>query len=125
MPKYNRECFYCGEKYYCCSSCVSNYSWKNTHCSIECFLKSQEETKMSDGVKPIIVNDKRSERTLLRAAFKKDGKTIDIKGYDLDLGKFDCSDKTTRALEEFAYFIVPAEEMESFTLKKKRNINSK
>lgn len=37
--------------------------------------------------------------------------TIDIIGYDLDLGKFDCSDGKTRVYEDFSYFIVPKNEM--------------
>ena len=48
--------------------------------------------------------------TLLRAGLtNKD--TIDIVGYDLELGKFDCSDGKTRVYEDFSYFIVPKNEM--------------
>ena len=49
-------------------------------------------------------------RTLLRAGLKNKD-TIDITGYDLELGKFDCSDNKTRAYEDFSYFIVPVGEM--------------
>ena len=56
---------------------------------------------------------------VLKAALKKNGRTIDIVGYDLDLGKFDCSDGSTKTLEEFDYFIVSASEMEHYTLKPK------
>lgn len=118
MPKYNRRCFYCGEEYYCCSSCVSINSWKNTHCSIDCFLKSQEENNI-ENLEPIVINKGGSKMGVLKAALKKNGRTIDIVGYDLDLGKFDCSDGSTKTLEEFDYFIVSASEMEHYTLKPK------
>lgn len=117
MPKYNRKCFYCGNEYYCCSSCVSINSWKNTHCSIECFLNSQKDS--SKNINPIVINKGGNKMGVLKAAFKKNGRTIDIDGYDLDLGKFDCSDGSTRVLEDFEYFIVPTSEMEHFTLKSK------
>lgn len=117
MPKYNRKCFYCGKEYYCCSSCVGINSWKNTHCSIDCFLKSQEENKESH---PILINKEDKDVIVLRAGLKS-GKTIDIIGYDLDLGKFDCADGTTKIFDDFSYFIVSSDEMKMFTLKNKTN----
>jgi hypothetical protein len=51
---------------------------------------------------------------LLRAGLKN-GKTIDITGYDLELGKFDCSDNITRGFGHFDYFIVPISEMEDLS----------
>lgn len=40
----------------------------------------------------------------------KDSRTIDITGYDISLGKFDCSDNTTKTFDDFDYFIVPKDE---------------
>ena len=115
MPKYNRKCFYCGKEYYCCSSCVGIHSWKNTHCSIECYLKSQEENK---DAKAIIIEEGGKKMVVLRAGLAN-GKTIDIVGYDLELGKFDCSDGMTRVFDDFSYFIVPRDEMKEFAIKEK------
>lgn len=115
MSKYNRKCFYCGEEYYCCSSCVSINSWKNTHCSIKCFLNSQKENKQN--IKPIIINKGES---FMKAVIKKNKKTIRITGYDLDLGKFDCADNETRILEDFDYFILLPSELENINSKKKQ-----
>lgn len=39
------------------------------------------------------------------------GRTVDIHGYDLELGKFDCSDGITRQFNDFEYFILPKDEM--------------
>ena len=124
MPKYNRKCFYCGDEYYCCSSCVSINSWKNVYCSIDCFLKSQEKNNIQD-IKPIIVDKGGKNMGVLKAALKKNGRTIDIIGYDLDLGKFDCSDGSTKILEDFDYFIVSASEMSHYTLKPKKDGNKR
>lgn len=49
---------------------------------------------------------------LLRAGLTN-GRTIDITGYDLELGRFDTSDGKTREYEQFDYFIVPREEMQA------------
>lgn len=38
------------------------------------------------------------------------GDTITINGYDLELGKFDCTDGLTRSFEDFSYFIIPSAE---------------
>ena len=53
---------------------------------------------------------------LLRAGLKNK-RTIDIVGYDLEQGKFDCSNGETKTFDDFAYFIVPVKEMQHFTLK--------
>ena len=53
---------------------------------------------------------------LLRAGLKNK-KTIDIVGYDLEQGKFDCSNGETKTFDDFAYFIVPVKEMQHFALK--------
>ena len=107
----NRKCNYCGREYYCCKSCISINSWKNVCCSVECFRKMMQEGKTN---MPQEINKEKGEKTmattLLRAGLtNKD--TIDIVGYDLELGKFDCSDGKTRVYEDFSYFIVPKNEM--------------
>lgn len=53
-------------------------------------------------------------KILLRAGFTN-GETISITGYDLELGKFDCTDGKTHDFEDFEYFIVPVDEMKSIS----------
>ena len=38
-------------------------------------------------------------------------KKIEITGYDLQLGRFDCEDETTRAADDFKEFILTYEEL--------------
>lgn len=118
MARYNRKCFYCGEPYYCCSSCIAINSWKNTYCSTDCFIKSQESG--ASNIKPIVIN---KGDVYMKAVIKKNGKTINITGYDLDMGKFDCSDDKTRMLADFDYFIITADEMQDLTVKKEKSKN--
>lgn len=59
-----------------------------------------------------IHKDEEVAMILLRAGLTN-GTTIDITGYDLELGKFDCTDGKTHVYEDFDYFIVPREEMKS------------
>lgn len=72
-------------------------------------------------VNPQEINKEVGDRmaTVLRAGLKDNG-TIDIVGYDLELGKFDCSDKKTRTLEDFEYFIIPREELKEISDKLKK-----
>lgn len=107
--KKNRVCNYCGQEYYCCKSCISINSWKNICCSVQCFRSMIQEGIIKS---PQEINNEKGENMsiLLRAGLvNKD--TIDIVGYDLELGKFDCSDGKTRVYDDFSYFIVPKEEM--------------
>lgn len=113
MPKSNRKCLNCGKEYYACRSCVGSNSWKNAYCSIQCYLEAQ---KIGKGLNPIIINEGGKNMVLLRAGLKNK-KTIDIVGYDLEQGKFDCSNGETKTFDDFAYFIVPVKEMQHFTLK--------
>ena len=53
-------------------------------------------------------------KTSLRAGLKN-GRTITITGYDLELGKFDCSDGTSKVFEDFEYFIIPVSEMKEIS----------
>lgn len=113
MPKYNRKCVNCGKEYYACYSCVGLHSWKNAYCSIQCYLEAQKNGVKS---KPIILKEGGKKMVILRAGLKNQ-KTIDIVGYDLELGKFDCSNGETKTFDDFSYFIVPVEEMKHFRLK--------
>lgn len=105
----NRKCNYCGREYYCCKSCISINSWKNVCCSIDCYRHMIQNGNIN---MPQEIKNKEGEvmKTLLRAALNNKD-TADIIGYDLELGKFDCSDGKTRTFDDFLYFIVPTEEM--------------
>lgn len=108
--KANRTCNYCGREYYCCKSCISINSWKNTCCSVECYRKMLEEGVVA---LPKEINNKEDEHMVLLRAGLTNGRTIDITGYDLELGRFDSDDGKTREYEQFDYFIVPREEMQA------------
>lgn len=43
----------------------------------------------------------------------KDGNIINISGYDLQLGKFDCDDGITRTTSDFEQFLLSESEMQS------------
>ena len=79
---------------------------------------------------PIIVQGSENMQTILRAGLKT-GLTISITGYDLELGKFDCTDGKTRTIDEFNYFIVPVDEMKNLSerlydkVEKPKKINKK
>lgn len=102
----NRKCNYCGNEYYICRACISINSWKNVCCSRECFINMQS----LDGVRPIILEngDKNMTKTILRAELK-DGKTYDIIGYDVDLGRFDCDGGRTLTYDEVKFFYITPE----------------
>lgn len=53
-------------------------------------------------------------KSTLRAGLKS-GLTISITGYDLELGKFDCSDNITRTFDDIDYFIVTTAEMKNIS----------
>lgn len=63
-----------------------------------------------DGVRPIILEngDKNMTKTILRAELK-DGKTYDIIGYDVDLGRFDCDGGRTLTYDEVKFFYITPE----------------
>lgn len=106
--QYNRECSYCNSKYYVCRKCIDINSWKNLCCSRECYRKLIEDG--ATFAPKIIKNEVDNMPTILRAGLVN-GKTIDITGYDLELGRFDCSDGTTKQFDSFEYFIISKEEM--------------
>ena len=131
MPTINRKCNFCGKEYYVCKSCERQNSWKNICCSRLCYrnLLQQENAsfvpqKMSLGV-----------NTMKIRAGLTNGNTITINGYDLELGKFDCTDGLTRSFEDFSYFIIPSAEFKMISKRlddkietqvvKKKNVTTK
>lgn len=119
MTKYNRECLNCGSKYYVCHSCESINSWKNSCCSRECY---RNYISSGEIYSPIKINE--VTEVILRAGLTNK-KTIDITGYDLELGKFDCSDGVTRVFEDFEYFIIPKDELKEIGQKLSTNAEEK
>lgn len=43
----------------------------------------------------------------------KNGKNVNISGYDLQLNRFDCDDGVTRTVDDFSEFTLSEEEMRS------------
>lgn len=113
MIRANRKCAYCGEEYYCCKSCISNKSWKNICCSVKCFRKLSEKKDFIEPIKKEIVDIDSS----CLYGYTKDKKIIDIIGYDLELGKFDCADNITRTFDEFEKFIISKEEFKNISIR--------
>lgn len=64
-------------------------------------------------IKQYIDIEKRETMAVILRAGLIGGHTIDIVGYDLELGKFDCSDGYTRTFKDFEYFILPTKELQS------------
>lgn len=52
-------------------------------------------------------------KTLLRGKLAGTDIFVDIVGYDLELGKFDCHDGVTRTPDDFRYFVIPCDEMKN------------
>lgn len=113
MIRANRKCAYCGEEYYCCKSCISNKSWKNICCSVKCFRKLSEKKDFIDPIKKEIADIDSS----CLYGYTKDKKIIDITGYDLELGKFDCADNITRPFDEFEKFIISKDELKNISIR--------
>lgn len=113
MIRANRKCAYCGEEYYCCKSCISNKSWKNICCSVKCFRKLSEKKDFIEPIKKEIVDIDSS----CLYGYTKDKKIIDITGYDLELGKFDCADNITRTFDEFEKFIISKDELKNISIR--------
>ena len=113
MIRANRKCAYCGEEYYCCKSCISNKSWKNICCSVKCFRKLSEKKDFIEQIKKEIVDIDSS----CLYGYTKDKKIIDIIGYDLELGKFDCADNITRTFDEFEKFIISKDELKNISIR--------
>lgn len=111
MPKYNHKCCYCGKEYYACASCIGIYSYKNVCCSVECFRKAFTEQKTV--AQPTIIDKGETEMQ----GILLNGTPIDIIGFDLENGKFDCADALTRTNFDFKNFIISYEELKAISLK--------
>lgn len=124
MPKANRRCRVCGREYYVCCSCVSIYSWKHIACSPECFRKLTSTTE--DKIEPeILPQTEQEEKRVLFKVKAKNKRIRNIIGYDMELGKFDCDDKTTLVFDDIDEFMIPSEEMKKISEMLNDCINSK
>lgn len=73
---------------------------------------------MKDGsFDPIIIDDN-IVSVLLRGRLNDD-RIVDIIGYNIELGKFDCHDGITRCTQDFKTFYVSRAEMEDIALEMK------
>lgn len=107
---YNRECAYCGSKYYACNNCVKKNSWKTICCCRECYQKlAKENEKMVQKI--IGVN---AMNTLMRIVLNS-GIVVDIVGYDLEMGRFDAKDGTTYKFEDIKNFTISSDEMKEIS----------
>lgn len=108
MAYQNRECNYCGQKYYVCLACQRRGSWKTVCCSRKCWrlLMAQKDTKVEEVVPNVI-----SEGETNVTGKLKNRKKVSIVGYDLQLGRFDCDDGETRVTDDFKEFTLSNEEM--------------
>jgi hypothetical protein len=105
-------CPICHDKYYVCRKCISINSYKNVCCSIECYKKYLESVSKDSTIKSIIIGDEDMNQIVMRAGLNNK-LTIDITGYDLSTGKFDCTDNTTKEIDDFEYFIIPRDELKA------------
>lgn len=124
MPKANRKCRVCGREYYVCCSCISIHSWKHLACSPECYRKLMTQDEIS--AEPLVIQHTEQEenRVLLRVK-TKNKKTRNIIGYDIELGRFDCDDKTTLVFDDIDEFIIPTDEMRKISEIINECVNSK
>ena len=67
------------------------------------------KNKKDDIVIPQVIN----EGSTSMSAKLKDGKNVNISGYDLQLNRFDCDDGITRTVNDFSEFTLSEEEMQS------------
>lgn len=67
-----------------------------------------EKTK-GENVMPQVI----SEGNTSMSAKLKNGKNVNISGYDLQLNRFDCDDGVTRVVDDFSEFTMSEEEMRS------------
>lgn len=109
--KYNRECAYCGNKYYVCNNCTEKGSWKTVCCSRECFRKLCISNKDIIAKK---FGDNKFMNTIMRITLNNNI-IVDIVGYDLELGKFDSKDGTTYEFNDIKSFIIPSDEMQDIS----------
>lgn len=118
----NRKCNYCGSSYYICRSCIkAGNAWKNVCCSKECFIQL---SKIYSNVRPIVVKESGMKQVLLRGVLKN-GMTVDVIGYDLDLGRFDCTDGKTYVYDDFKIVSMSAVNFEDMIKSFKTNIENR
>lgn len=113
MPKANRKCSYCDKEYYVCFSCVDIHSWKHIACSPECYRKIMAQDKPVKA-KVLKQSDKEEIKVLLTVKTKSNERK-NIIGYDFELGRFDCEDKTTLLFKDIKEFVVPCDEMKKLS----------
>lgn len=124
MPVINRKCNYCGNEYYICRSCIkAGNAWKNVCCSRECFMALMEEKGIAQPIK-IEIKEKDMKKTLLRGVLKS-GLSVDVTGYDLDLGRFDCTDGKTYTYNDMKIFYIPSDELKDMIGKLKVDTEAK
>lgn len=104
----NRKCLNCGKEYYCCKSCISVNSWKNSCCSKSCYQELLQ--KLNGDIKPQEIEIK-DEGITVEGILENNEKVV-IVGQDLDLGRFDCEDNQTRVLDNFKEFAIKADDTE-------------
>lgn len=106
----NRKCNYCGSEYYICRSCIkAGNAWKNVCCSKKCFIELMKDTPVVQPIK-IINKEDEMKKVLLRGELKS-GKTIDITGYDIYLGKFDSTSGKTYTYDDVKFFYIGSDEL--------------
>lgn len=111
----NRKCNYCGSEYYVCRSCVEISSWKNVCCSKECFMKLIGD--MPDNVRPIKIDGGGIMSKVILRGQLKSGFTVDVIGYDIELGKFDTFNNKTYTLNDFSFFYIAPNELKDMAEK--------
>lgn len=116
----NRKCNYCGSEYYICRSCIkAGNAWKNVCCSKKCFIELMKDTPVVQPIK-IINKEDEMKKVLLRGELKS-GKTIDITGYDIDLGKFDSTSGKTYTYDDVKFFYIGSDEFKDIIITAKLN----
>lgn len=72
-----------------------------------------------ENVRPIQINGGDTmQRVVLRGQLKS-GFTVDVIGYDIDLGKFDTFDNKTYVLDDFSFFYITPKELKEVAEKAK------
>ena len=114
MPKANRECLYCKTPYYVCRACISINSWKNVCDTPECYKNLMKELEAQKTPAPVQIEKgevKDVKGLLKKTATNTKATKVEVEGYDLIGGKFDCSDGKTHTADEFDHFEVTYDEL--------------
>lgn len=112
MPKYNRKCLYCGSPYYACRACIDINSWKNVCCSVECYRKMCKQIERKE-MKPVPENvgEIKNMYIILKELYNNKEIKKEVTGYDLTLGRIDCSDGKTYTDKDIDHFEISLEEL--------------